>query len=127
MSGPVKEIVHYVLFLGPQKVKLPGTERDTGSTTENEPDPREKPGTAAFAARALRSHHLSSKDVEGHMPLPTRECAQVKEKGARTSLLPCIGSRAPVKSHSGPPVGAFSPHPQAARWFPERTLERRIA
>ena len=24
VSGPVKEIVHYVLFLGPQKVKLPG-------------------------------------------------------------------------------------------------------
>lgn len=24
VSGPVKEIVHYVLFLSPQKVKLPG-------------------------------------------------------------------------------------------------------
>ena len=46
MSGPVKEIVHYVLFLGPLKVKLPGTERDTGSTPEN------KPVTAALAACA---------------------------------------------------------------------------
>ena len=73
MSGPVKEIVHYVLLLGPQKVKLPGNGERQGQSQRTSQAPREKPVTAASAACALRSHHLSSKDVDGHVPLPRPE------------------------------------------------------
>ena len=104
------------------------TERDTGSTTENEPGPQGEAGYRCFSSMCPQ---VTPPEQQGcrwtHAPPPTRECAQVKEKGARTSLLPCICSQTSVQSHCGPPVGAFSPHPQAARWSPERTLESGIA
>lgn len=65
--------------------------------------------------------------------LATREWAQVNEEGRQDNfppgqyLLPEHPNQEPRHFFSIPSVGTSLPHPQAAQWFPERTLGCKIA
>lgn len=102
VSGPVKEIVHYVLFLSPEKVELPGKWREMQHKSEMEPGPRRKPLTTALAACASQVTPQKWQRSQRTYALPPENGLRWIKKGDRTtSLLPSICSQnIPIKNHA---------------------------
>lgn len=133
VSGPVKEIVHYILFLSPEKIELPGKWREMQHKPETEPGPQWRLVTTPLAtcASQVTPPKLAKKSEDISLACHQRMgSGEWRRETGQLPSCPVFAPRTPnqePRHFSIPPVGTSLPHPQAAQWFPERTLGCKIA